>query len=367
VNRIDTNQNPIMKPLVSILIPAYNAEEWIAETIHSAIAQTWPHKEIIVVDDGSRDRTVDAARRFASKNVSVVSIENRGSAGARNHAMNLSQGDYIQWLDADDLLAPDKVERQVEALREADSERALLSCAWAYFHYRTERARFVPNSLWRDLTPVEWLLRKMSENLHMQTATWLTSRELAQEAGPWDERLVCDDDGEYFCRVLRASRGTHFVHGSKVFYRVSPSASRVSYIGVSNPKKDAMFLSINLHIQYLWAMEESDRVRNACLTYLQNWFDHFYPERPELVAELQKKAAELGGHLDIPRLRWKYAWLEPILGWKTAKRAQMTLPQIKASVERNWDRAMYKLERQKRGENITEVGSIQEKNQQRRA
>ena len=58
-----------MKPLVSILIPAYNAEEWIADTLQSAIAQTWPRKEIIVVDDGSRDRTAEVARRFASKEV----------------------------------------------------------------------------------------------------------------------------------------------------------------------------------------------------------------------------------------------------------------------------------------------------------
>ena len=77
--------------------------------------------------------------------------------------------------------------------------------------YRTERARFIPTSLWQDLTPVEWLLRKMGEDQHMQTATWLTSRELAEAAGSWDTRLLSDDDGEYFCRVLLASEGSRFV------------------------------------------------------------------------------------------------------------------------------------------------------------
>jgi glycosyltransferase involved in cell wall biosynthesis len=62
-----------MKPLVSILIPAYNAEQWISDAIESALAQTWPHKEVIVVDDGSSDRTLDVARRFASRNVRVLS------------------------------------------------------------------------------------------------------------------------------------------------------------------------------------------------------------------------------------------------------------------------------------------------------
>jgi glycosyltransferase involved in cell wall biosynthesis len=105
-----------MNLLVSILIPAHNAENWIADTIRSAITQTWVRKEIIVVDDGSSDRTADVARRFASKEVVVISKKNQGAAAARNHALQFCQGDYIQWLDADDILAPDKIERQLTAL-----------------------------------------------------------------------------------------------------------------------------------------------------------------------------------------------------------------------------------------------------------
>jgi len=329
-----------MKPLVSILIPAYNAEDWIADTLRSALAQTWQYREIIVVDDGSKDRTAEVARRFASKGVAVVSKENQGAAATRNHALKLSQGDYIQWLDADDLLAPDKIELQLAARPEGDSERILLSSPWAYFNYRTDRARFVPTSLWADLTPVEWLLRKMGENLHMQTATWLTPRQLADAAGSWDTRLLSDDDGEYFCRVLLASKQTTFVREAKVYYRVTPS-NRLSQIGMSDKKKVAMVVSMKLHVQYLRSLEESDRVRKACLTYMQNWLENFYPERPDLVNELQALATELHGRLEEPRLRWKYAWMKPIFGWKAAKRAQMVLPQMKASMLRSWDKAMY--------------------------
>src|SRR5208282_3082860 len=97
------------KPSVSILIPAYNAQEWIANTLRSAIAQTWEPKEIIVVDDGSADQTFAIARQFESDAVRVVTQRNQGAAAARNHAFALSRGEYIQWLDADDLLAPDKI------------------------------------------------------------------------------------------------------------------------------------------------------------------------------------------------------------------------------------------------------------------
>lgn len=332
-----------MKPLVSILIPAYNSEGTVSDTIRSALAQTWERKEIIVVDDGSKDRTAQVARRFSARGVKVVSDKNLGAAAARNHAFRLSEGDYIQWLDADDILAPDKVERQLAALRPTDGKRILLSSPWAPFFYRTSSARFINNSLCQDLTPVEWLLRKMSENLHMQTATWLTSRELAEAAGPWDTRLLSDDDGEYFCRVLLASERTHFVPQAMVFYRVSPS-NRLSHIGASDSKKDAMLISMKSHIRYLRSLEDSERVRKACLTYMQNWYGSFYPERQDICSELQSMAAQLQGHLEKPRLRWKFAWMKPVLGRKAAKWAQTTLPHVKASCIRRCDKAMYQWE-----------------------
>lgn len=330
-------------PLVSILIPAFDAEDWIGPTIQSAIAQTWQRKEIIVVDDGSNDRTAEIARRFASKDVLVVSTENHGAAGARNHALSLSQGDYIQWLDADDLLTPDKIESQLTSTPEGGSKRMLLSGPWATFYYRAQRAQFIPTSLWQDLSPVEWLLRKLGENLHMQTATWLTSRELTEVAGPWDTRLLSDDDGEYFCRVLLASEGTRFVPKGGVFYRVR-SSERVSYIANSDKKKEAIVASMKLHIQYLRSLEESERVRKACLTYLQNWYENFYPERPDLVAELQGQASRLRGELHEPRLRWKYQWMKPVFGWKTAKWVQRSLPQLKNWCMMHWDRFLYQFE-----------------------
>jgi len=84
-----------MAPLVSILIPAYNAERWIADTIRSALEQTWLRKDIIIVDDGSADQTLTVAQQFASKDVAIVTQENQGAAAARNRALGLSQGDYI--------------------------------------------------------------------------------------------------------------------------------------------------------------------------------------------------------------------------------------------------------------------------------
>jgi glycosyltransferase involved in cell wall biosynthesis len=335
-----------VKPLVSILIPAYNAEHWLEYTLRSALAQTWERKEIIVVDDGSKDRTAEVAKRLATKQVKVATTQNQGLSGAVNHAYSLSQGDYIQELDADDLMAPDKIELQLGALRENDSKRVLLSSPWAHFFFRTSHAKFVRNSLWQDLTPVEWLLRKLGENLHMQNATWLVSRELAEAAGPWDAALQYDQDGEYFSRVLLASETTRFVPAGRVFYRVN-DGNRISFIGGSLKKKKSLLRSMKLHIQYIRSLEDSERVHRACLTYMQNWFGNFYPDQPEMMAELQALAAEMNGTLQPPKFRRKYAWIKPIFGNDSATWAQTAIPELKTRVERKWDKAMFKLQTRK--------------------
>lgn len=340
----------VMKPLVSILIPAYNAEKWLADTLRSAVAQTWRPNEIIVVDDGSTDQTLEIAMQFASHGVRVVTQENQSASAARNKALSLSHGDYIQWLDADDLLSPDKIERQMAVLVQCPSKRTLVSAAWGPFMYRPHRAEFVPNALWCDLSPTEFLLRKMGQNLHMQTATWLVSRELTEAAGPWDTKLLGDDDGEYFCRVLLQSDGVRFVPGAKVYYRATPNS--LSYIGRSERKLEAQWRSMQLHIGYLRSLEDSERVRAACLTYLQNWLMHFYPERIEIVTRAQHIARDLGGRLKVPRFSWKYGWIRMLGGWRLAKRAQQFLPNAKWSVVRFCDKALFWIENRRLSGNL---------------
>src|SRR6266571_3302693 len=95
-------------PLVSVLVPAYNAAPWIAESLGSALAQTWPNTELIVVDDGSRDETASVVKQFLGPRVRLIRQENQGQSAAENSALRAAQGEFIQYLDADDLLSFDK-------------------------------------------------------------------------------------------------------------------------------------------------------------------------------------------------------------------------------------------------------------------
>lgn len=331
-----------MTPLVSTLIPAYNAEVSIRQTLESALAQTWPNKEIIVVDDGSRDGTLAEARRFASASVKLFSQENQGAAAARNKALSLSQGDYIQWLDADDLLSANKIAAQMDVLGGAGS-RMLASAGWGYFRHRPLAARFVASELWEDLSPLEWMLRKWEHNRHMQTATWLVPRTLVEAAGPWNTQLLGDDDGEYFTRIVARSEGIRFVPDARVYYRIS-SAARLSYIGASNRKMDAQLHGMELQMGYVRAIDDGDRTRRACVSYLRTWLGHFHPNRPDIVSRAQRLARELGEEIELPHLSWKYDWIRKAFGWQTAKLVQLRYNERKSQLLTAWDRMLFRME-----------------------
>jgi PST family polysaccharide transporter len=332
-------------PLVSILIPAYNVQEWIADSIRSALAQTWPRTEIIVVDDGSKDDTLRIARQFECQGVRVIAEKNQGASAARNNAFAHCRGDYIQWLDADDLLAPDKIARQMRVVLEGISRRTLLSGQWGYFMYRPHHAQFIPTDLWCDLTPEEWLLRKMAKNVFIQTAAWLVSRELTEAAGPWDVRMLGDDDGEYFCRVLMVSDYVKFVPDSAIYYRAF-RFNGLSYIGRFPKKIEAHWLSMQLHIKYLLSFRDDVWTRAACVQYLRDNLAYFYPERSHIVAQAEQLASELGHPLGEPRVSWKYLWIWRACGWMVTKYFQQVVRRCRWGITRKVDYLLFKIERQ---------------------
>jgi hypothetical protein len=104
---------------------------------------------------------------------------------------------------------------------------------------------------------------------------------------------------------------------------------------------EAQFISMQLHIGYLRSLEDSERVRAACVKYLQTCLPSFYPERLDIVKQAEQIAATLGGRLKVPPpLSWKYAWIQKGFGWPLAKRAQIFLPRCKQSMIRSWDKAL---------------------------
>lgn len=333
-----------MSNLVSVLIPAYNSARWLGECVRSALDQTWPRKEIIIVDDGSSDATLEVARSFESATVKVVTQTNTGAPGARNNALSLAQGDYIQWLDADDVLHPRKLEMQLRGAEDGRRSLTLLTSAWGKFFFRTGKASFERDALWRDLVPLDWIMTRFNDNVWMNPAVWLVSRRLTELAGPWDARLASsgDDDGEYVCRVAAASNSVKFVEDARCFYRIGTVGSLNWNMETNDKSLNSLLLSLQLATQTLLSMEDSERTRRAAVRHLRTFSSYFYASGGDYVQRLGQMAAELGGTIEPPAVSWKYRPVEKALGPKVTKNVIRNWRAAKLVARRNLDWCFYR-------------------------
>jgi glycosyltransferase involved in cell wall biosynthesis len=317
-----------LDPLVSILVPAYNAAPYLAQTLRSALGQTWPAREVIVVDDGSPDATLEVARSFEPAGVRVLSQANAGAAAARNRALREARGDLIQYLDADDLLAPDKVAVQVRRLRE-EGDDCVAAGRWARFHDDPAGGSFTPEPFWQDLAPVDWLACCYERHSMMHPAAWLVPRAVAERAGPWDETLSLDDDGEYFCRVVLACRRVLFCQGAVSYYR---SGLPTSLSGSRSARAwDSQFRSLEGCTRALLAREDSPRTRRACSRRWHEFVYAVYPDCPELLTRAQGRIAELGPDHFPPMGGRLFRTAARLFGWRAAKRLQLLRGRLRGS------------------------------------
>lgn len=220
-------QNSYMvNPLVSIIIPVYNAEKYIAETIISALNQTWKNKEILIIDDASEDASFSIAKSFECAIVKVFQQQKKGASTARNIGIKEAKGDYIQFLDADDLLEETKIEQQLQAIDFAKD--ALAICPVIHFPDGNFHKGFLQDGYEKSFyksssNPLDFLLKLygMENNQACMIAlhAWLTPTELIGQAGFWNETLTVDDDGEYFCRVVLAANNIICTNDVYCYYR----------------------------------------------------------------------------------------------------------------------------------------------------
>ncbi len=314
-----------MTDLVSVLIPCHNAAPWIAETLASVRAQTWPRCEIIVVDDGSTDGSPAILEAHAGPDLKVIRQENRGAAAARQRALAAARGAYLQYLDADDLLHPEKIARQVARLR-ADGDRHVASARWVRFSgARDEAAAFraAPEPNWGDFAPADYLVATFAAGGMMHPAAWLLPRAIAERAGPWLETLSLDDDGEYFARVVAASAGVRFCPGALAWYRSNLGGS------LSGRRSAAAWQSAaevcRRSTGTLLALEASPRARRACALYWQRLAFAAYPDACDVTELALGHARELDPGVRRPPSGPGFERLARLTGWKFARRLQRAL------------------------------------------
>jgi hypothetical protein len=303
----------VSTPDASILIPCRNARATLAATLGSALAQEGIDREIIVVDDGSSDGSLEVARGFETRGVRVIEGPRLNASAARNRAIRESRGRYLQFLDADDLLAPDKIRRQIDAL-EGD-QGYVASARWARFPHDVADAVFADDGQLHDWTPTEWLLAHCSGQM-MHPGAWLVPREIAEEAGPWDESLTLNDDGEYFARVVAASKGIKCVPEAVSFYRTSPAPT------LSKRRGETAFASLWGSVRktgdVMLALEDSAASRQAVADMCQRFIFEVYPSAANERAAAAEVVSQLGGSVVQPPFGPVSRLLSKLTGWRLA-------------------------------------------------
>jgi glycosyltransferase involved in cell wall biosynthesis len=305
-------------PCVSVLIPCYNAEKFIGETLESIQRQTWHRLELIVVDDGSQDDSTLVIEKFSK--VRLIRQANFGAGAARNRAYKAATGEFIQFIDADDLIDCNKIERQMTRL--ADNPMCVASSAWGRFYNSSRETRFDPEPVWCDLRPLDWLALSRADGLGMLLpALWLIPRSIVDAAGPWDESLTLGDDGEYFTRIILASEQVLFCPGARAYYRSGVAGSLGGC--KSRTAWASQFKVIEMCEGRVLARESSERMRRAFALSWQHLAHGAYPYDPELAERAFAHARALHPISIMPGGGLRFRWLSRVIGWRAARRLQV--------------------------------------------
>lgn len=195
-----------VRPLVSVVIPAYNAERYILDALSSVFAQHYEPLEILLVDDGSQDGTVALVEREAP-GVRIIRQANAGAAAARNIGLQAARGDLICLLDADDGWFPGKLVAQVEYLR-GHPEVGMVFHHWLVWQ-PDEHGRYVPpvcsgdQAEGADPAYSGWLYPQLLLDCVVHTSTVMLRRQVVDDIGLFDTRLINGEDYDYWLRVSR--------------------------------------------------------------------------------------------------------------------------------------------------------------------
>lgn len=302
------------RPLVSILIPALNAEPWIAQCIDSALGQTYTPVEVIVVDDGSDDRTPEVVQTFGPR-VSLVRTEHRGGNAARNTLLANARGEWVQYLDADDFLIRDKIEIQIRKIA-ADPDLDVV-CSPVILSDES-RGSEAPLHFLPALDMVLEFLRWGPLN----TNGFLYKRAVLLEAGGWKETQASCQEHELLLRLLMQERRSACLAVPGAVYRVHGTAT----VSRKNPLRTARLQTELLDTLQSW-LETSGRLspryrRALYVTRMETARKTWSIDRA-FASSLAVRARSLGTLLlgvSSPALPFFYRLANGLLGFSAAER-----------------------------------------------
>ena len=312
-------------PLVSIVIPLFNSEAYLADTLNSVLNQNWHNKEILIIDDSSTDNSLAVANEFKSRYPVLIQIHKnigKGACKARNYGYHLSKGDFIQFLDADDILCPNKIKEQVLALGNHTDKIAVCQ-TWHFFEELNKATNTDKDYLFTTDQPEKFFIQLWGgngkKNNMVQTSAWLTPRELIEQTGGWNETLSKDQDGEFFARMVLNSKGIIYVPEVRNFYRKHIKGSNIAS-QAQRKHLESNLKSAHLKEKYLFNKVRSNKAKEAMAVQYKLIAINAWPRFKDISRSALKKSKHLGGTSFTPVLGGKtIELLKSLLGWKFAK------------------------------------------------
>ncbi len=226
-------------PLVSIVIPAYNAAAYVRDAVDSALAQTYAEKEVIVVDDGSTDGTAKVLAPYRDAGVIVyIHQENKGLSAARNAGIRAAKGEFVALLDADDIFLPNKIERQAAYLL-AHPECGVCYCD--IYHFYEEEPDKMLKLDYCYYSGDEVLPHLLRMNFINPLSVVLRKSEI-DRVGLFDESYRRSEDWEYWMRLVR--HGVRFEHLPEILAKYRMRKASMSYDWRSEIQRKRMTLRI---------------------------------------------------------------------------------------------------------------------------
>jgi glycosyltransferase involved in cell wall biosynthesis len=244
-----------------------------------------------VIENGSTDQGYQIVKSIDDKRLSVFQIPTPNAAAARNYGYHKATGTCIIFLDADDVMASNKIELQLKALS-AKPEGWVASCAWAKFKTNTKEAVISPQKVWAIQNPVDWCLQSWMGEGMMIPGCWLIPKPIIDKAGLWNEKLSLHDDGEFMCRVLLASKGNVFVENTVVYYR--QQGNSLSRDHTSKKAAESALLVYKSYLQQILKFQDSKLARRALARNFSRFVYEYYPAHAQLIKEAYREINELG-------------------------------------------------------------------------
>ena len=210
-------------PKVSVIIPCFNVEKFLADAVETVFQQSYRNYEIILVDDGSTDRTKEIIRSFGQK-VRSEFISHQGASAARNRGTALSQGEFIQYLDADDRLSPTSLDRRVNALLESSADVAYSD--WQRFSLSKDGVLHYGDIISHRIEDVHANPEiALFTDFWCPLAAYLFRREIVEKVGGWNQRLPVIQDARFALDC--ALHGARFIYcpGLLAYYRIGSGGS----------------------------------------------------------------------------------------------------------------------------------------------